>query len=251
MYILLIGNFNESLMELGETICTPQNPSCEICPINKYCFAYHEVLNFKNKKKENFKNFLNQENKHIITEKEIEYDNDIKIKEKNNEIKKEKEIENNIVDNKIKEKNNDNKKKEIEIEIEDKINEGENETDLCKICEEVDDIIESVTIYPLKIKKNPLKEEFVEVCIIESTNNIQNSSESFYLVIKRPNNVKLANLWEFPQIIISHNNYITLESYLEDILGLKTFDFIEKIHLGTITHLFTHIKQVIYFFFLF
>ena len=27
-------------MELGETICTPQNPRCEICPVSKWCRAY-------------------------------------------------------------------------------------------------------------------------------------------------------------------------------------------------------------------
>jgi A/G-specific adenine glycosylase len=33
------GRFNQALMELGATICTPVNPSCNICPAMKYCFA--------------------------------------------------------------------------------------------------------------------------------------------------------------------------------------------------------------------
>jgi adenine-specific DNA glycosylase len=34
------GDWNQALMELGETICTPQNPRCEVCPISKWCRAY-------------------------------------------------------------------------------------------------------------------------------------------------------------------------------------------------------------------
>jgi A/G-specific adenine glycosylase len=34
------GDWNQALMELGETICTPQNPRCAICPISKWCRAY-------------------------------------------------------------------------------------------------------------------------------------------------------------------------------------------------------------------
>jgi A/G-specific adenine glycosylase len=34
------GIFNSALMELGETICTPQNPNCYICPIQSTCLAF-------------------------------------------------------------------------------------------------------------------------------------------------------------------------------------------------------------------
>jgi A/G-specific adenine glycosylase len=33
------GAFNESLMELGATVCTPQNPRCPKCPVRKLCAA--------------------------------------------------------------------------------------------------------------------------------------------------------------------------------------------------------------------
>lgn len=39
------GNFNESLMELGEVICLPNGqPFCEKCPIQKFCYAYQKNL---------------------------------------------------------------------------------------------------------------------------------------------------------------------------------------------------------------
>ncbi len=33
------GDFNEALMDLGAMICTPKNPSCEICPVSLFCKA--------------------------------------------------------------------------------------------------------------------------------------------------------------------------------------------------------------------
>jgi len=33
------GDWNQALMELGETICTPRSPCCEQCPIAKWCQA--------------------------------------------------------------------------------------------------------------------------------------------------------------------------------------------------------------------
>jgi A/G-specific adenine glycosylase len=34
------GDFNQSLMELGATVCTPTSPSCTLCPVNNVCTAY-------------------------------------------------------------------------------------------------------------------------------------------------------------------------------------------------------------------
>ena len=33
------GDYNQSLMELGATVCTPKNPSCLMCPVGKACGA--------------------------------------------------------------------------------------------------------------------------------------------------------------------------------------------------------------------
>lgn len=35
------GDFNESLMELGATICTPKSPDCPSCPLSPKCTSYH------------------------------------------------------------------------------------------------------------------------------------------------------------------------------------------------------------------
>lgn len=34
------GTFNQAIMELGATVCKPQNPECNICPLQSFCKAY-------------------------------------------------------------------------------------------------------------------------------------------------------------------------------------------------------------------
>ena len=34
------GRFNEALMDLGATVCTPRGPHCGLCPLNAVCQAY-------------------------------------------------------------------------------------------------------------------------------------------------------------------------------------------------------------------
>jgi len=37
------GDFNEAVMELGETVCTPVRPRCSVCPAAFACRAYREL----------------------------------------------------------------------------------------------------------------------------------------------------------------------------------------------------------------
>lgn len=40
----VVAEFNEGLMELGATICTPRNPGCGVCPMAGRCMANREGL---------------------------------------------------------------------------------------------------------------------------------------------------------------------------------------------------------------
>ncbi len=48
------GDFSEAMMELGATVCTPQKPLCQSCPLQKSCAAFkhseQETLPLKQKK---------------------------------------------------------------------------------------------------------------------------------------------------------------------------------------------------------
>ena len=37
------GHFNQALMELGATLCTPKSPACSDCPISEHCVALKMV----------------------------------------------------------------------------------------------------------------------------------------------------------------------------------------------------------------
>ena len=41
------GDWNQALMELGETICTPQVPRCDLCPVLRWCDAHRCGLTAK------------------------------------------------------------------------------------------------------------------------------------------------------------------------------------------------------------
>lgn len=34
------GEFNQAIMELGATVCTPRKPACDGCPVSEYCRAF-------------------------------------------------------------------------------------------------------------------------------------------------------------------------------------------------------------------
>ncbi len=34
------GTFNQAIMDLGATLCTPRNPSCALCPLTEFCLAF-------------------------------------------------------------------------------------------------------------------------------------------------------------------------------------------------------------------
>lgn len=38
------GDWNQALMELGATVCTPESPSCGACPVSGFCVAYKKDL---------------------------------------------------------------------------------------------------------------------------------------------------------------------------------------------------------------
>ncbi len=37
------GDFNQAMMELGATLCTPREPRCPLCPVRKWCVTQGEV----------------------------------------------------------------------------------------------------------------------------------------------------------------------------------------------------------------
>lgn len=36
------ADYTQAMMDLGATVCTPDQPKCKICPVNKFCLGYKE-----------------------------------------------------------------------------------------------------------------------------------------------------------------------------------------------------------------
>lgn len=55
--------YNQAMMDFGATICTPQKPSCDNCPLSSHCIAYNQdlisVLPVKSQKIKRQKRFFN------------------------------------------------------------------------------------------------------------------------------------------------------------------------------------------------
>jgi len=68
------GDFNQALMELGATLCTPRSPLCLKCPVKRTCFAFenkrqHDFPLKKEKKKKEiwiWKPFVTVKNKKVL-----------------------------------------------------------------------------------------------------------------------------------------------------------------------------------------
>jgi A/G-specific adenine glycosylase len=76
------GRLNQALMEMGATICVPVKPSCNICPVMNYCFAFKndkiEFLPVKPVKQPSKNRYFNYfvffNNNYIIIKKRSEND---------------------------------------------------------------------------------------------------------------------------------------------------------------------------------
>ena len=42
------GDFNQAMMELGATVCTPRQPGCGVCPVRRWCVTQGEEVESKN-----------------------------------------------------------------------------------------------------------------------------------------------------------------------------------------------------------
>jgi len=44
-------DYNQAMMDIGSTVCTPKNPQCEVCPLNSICQGKVEPMLYPTKKK--------------------------------------------------------------------------------------------------------------------------------------------------------------------------------------------------------
>lgn len=222
----LPGDFNQSLMELGATVCTPQNPKCTECPVSKICKAYKRLSMSRSGKKDFF-------NKNVV-------ESDEKPAQKELPVKNEADVFDALGDVEL--ESNDEEFKDEKTVIDLTSNEFvladiEDFPD-CKFCISSDEPWNpehGVGNYPRKPKRKPPKAENYLSIMIESN--------SKYLFVQRPESGLLANMWEFPLTQIEKENKEAIElnvvkKELKRRFGIEDFDYVR--FCGEASHVFSH-----------
>ncbi|XP_041359050.1 adenine DNA glycosylase-like [Gigantopelta aegis] len=181
------GDFNQAVMELGATVCTPKNPSCSKCPLTAVCRAFKQTEDHK------------QQSARKLVKRDA------------------------------------NKNKVLDIEC---------CAEPCSLClgkEEPWDSSLGVANYPRKAKKKAARIETTAVCLICQKN--RHEPDKFFIV-QRPTKGLLAGMWEFPsQIQPKDAPPPDMLCITNDKYGISVHNIKEKIPVGQVSHIFSHIHQ--------
>ncbi|XPS78470.1 hypothetical protein M3J09_010481 [Ascochyta lentis] len=244
------GQWNQALMELGSTLCTPR-PKCEECPIQKTCRAYSEgVALSKNRQSATavpdiedlctYCDHLDTEDLTTIPEEELS-DEDVKPTKKRKTATKQSNTlsryftigtpsASSNVDTEDEEAASESKKRKAPVST---------------------GVSKSVNIYcslfPKKTAKKKAKEEGCVVCLVELR---LSNEDSKWLIEQRPSTGLLASLWQFPQTMLSESDVTaahrktSAQKYVSSLIAGDT-DLGKARYVASfdpLVHVFTHLK---------
>ena len=69
------GDFNQAMMELGATVCTPRSPQCLICPVNSFCVTRgveEPKQQAPRKSKETYYGFARRDDKLLLIQRAVD-----------------------------------------------------------------------------------------------------------------------------------------------------------------------------------
>lgn len=244
------GQWNQGMMELGSTICTPR-PKCEECPIQQTCRAYNEgVALSKNRQSATavpdiedactLCSQLDTEDLAAIPEDELS-DEEPKLAKKR----------------KISAKQSNTLSKYFAIGTpstssnKDSEDKGEVAESKKRKLSALSKISKSVNAYcalfPKKVEKKKAKEEECAVCLIELR---LPDEESKWLIEQRPSTGLLASLWQFPQTPLPASDTTaahrksSAQKYVSALtagaIDMKTARYVTTFE--PLVHVFTHLK---------
>eukprot|EP00842_Homolaphlyctis_polyrhiza_P005433 jgi/Hompol1/5891/HPOL_004772-RA len=220
------GDFNQALMDLGATVCTPQSPSCKECPLSAYCMAHIEETEY-----------------HTIQSDKL-------VGSQNTKPRKRARV--------TTEQNHDNLDEQ----------DGDAESSICTLCPPLDTINDiesfSITRYPLKVQRKLQRLQACAVSIIscQQGDDADPSLNQKFLVVKSPKTGLLAGLWDLPRCVLSDidpndsdaeaiqeipdvaQRRRVMDAQLATVLG--SFDVVSRKDLGSVLHIFTHIRRTMY-----
>ncbi|ORY11012.1 DNA glycosylase [Clohesyomyces aquaticus] len=249
------GKWNQALMELGSTICTPR-PKCEECPIRKTCRSYAEGEALLEKRTVlplldledgcSLCDFLETDELQSVPEDGEEDEDGVKVRaSKKRKVSDKRASKISHYFSAIRASADppylDTAKLDISVGIDRKERKAhdpsKSATYLSTYC----------SLFPKKGPRKKVAEEECVVCLIESQDS---SGNSVWLIEKRPAKGLLASLWQFPQSTLqgpfksSARRRLAAEKFASSLdLGAPRLHQVQhSTELGTLTHIFTHIK---------
>ncbi|KAF2684192.1 DNA glycosylase [Lentithecium fluviatile CBS 122367] len=252
------GQWNQAVMELGSTVCTPR-PKCDECPIQRTCRAYAEGKVLGGKKGMDIKvpdiedacTLCEQlDTEDLVTA--AEQDEEEEVSEKQSKKRKVEAKVTNTISQYFAVKT-PKRKTTTDTDIEDDTEVDVSASNGAKRKSPATDttsksVITYCSLFPKKIpKKKPAEEECL-VCIIE----LQSPSTSKWLIEQRPAKGLLASLWQFPQHPLpttpASDTPGTRKSSAQKCissLDIGDVDMREATHvaeLGNLVHVFSHLR---------
>jgi A/G-specific adenine glycosylase len=244
------GQWNQAMMELGSTICTPR-PKCEECPIQKTCRAYSEgktvskgcqsttvVLDIEDAC--TLCEQLDTEDLATIPEEELSDDEPKPSKKRKASTKQSNTLSKYFTIGTPSASSHVDSEDE-EVVTESKKRRAPTSSKASK------SVSTYCSLFPKRVPKKKAKEEECAVCLIELQLSDQ---ESKWLIEQRPATGLLASLWQFPQITLSALDTTTVsrttsaQKYVSS-LAAGGIDMSKARYINSfppLVHVFTHLR---------
>ena len=260
------GDFNQALMELGATVCTPLNPQCATCPVSQLCHARNEVL---------------QKKRPCDTQQTADASTAAAVDPSTSAAAAAADSAMEVVDIEALElpstettpaaaaaSSSAAKPKAKSRSKPAAADPFANPLSPCTLCisaaaDGSDPPPAAVTCYPAKASKKPPLEQHVAVCIVKRPGDADDVTKDgegreLYLIIRRPSEGLLANQWELPSVIVeagasAEERAAAISSLLSTQLCLAPSILATVLThsnpttaapLGEVTHLFSHRKHI-------
>lgn len=177
------GDFNQAMMELGATVCTPKQPSCGSCPVAKHCLALANAeRSVPNRSR-------------ATTYGRTRVKADVSVSNASSHGLTQAKAEGSGANT-----SHTATQGVAEAKTEARVASGSLADD-CALCLPIatvsaaEDGYPAVTLYPQKRRKKPSPEHPVAVLLCHRAGN---ESDGEYLLLRRPDKGLMAKLWTFP-----------------------------------------------------
>lgn len=244
------GQWNQAMMELGSTICTPR-PKCEECPIQKTCRVYGEGAALSKDRQSataipdiedacTLCEQLDTEDLATIPEDDLSDEDEKPTKKRKPPTKQTNTLSNYFAIGTPSASSN------VDTEDEDALA-GSKKRKVSAVSKSPKAVNLYCSLFPKKVAKKKAKEEDCAVCLVEFCTS---DGESKWLIEQRPATGLLASLWQFPQTTLSATVTTAASrrtSAQEYILSLDAggVDMTKARHIASFdpfVHVFTHLR---------